>query len=342
MPKAKKLPSGSWRCRASWMEMVNGKKVQRSKSFTADTRKDAELAAAMYERGKKEEAKSGMTVGEAMDAFIEARKDSLSPSTLRSYKSSRKSAFKLLEAVSLSEIDNLAVQRWVDDFKVERSAKTVANNYMLLQSTITMFRPSLHLRVILPQRKQAELLTPTDADVKKLLEIFKGTEMEKAILLAAFGTLRRSEICALTRADVTGDTVSVNKAMVYDGSGWVLKSPKTVSSVRSVQLPKKVIRKLLKGLKNPADRIVDMNPNQLSLKFFKEVRSAGLPQFRFHDLRAYAASMRHALGIPDQYIMMDGGWKTDGVLKRVYRRALEDKRKEFAKISNDHFTSLLK
>ena len=43
VPEAEKLPSGSYRCRV----MVNGK----SKSFTADTKRDAEQAALEYKIG---------------------------------------------------------------------------------------------------------------------------------------------------------------------------------------------------------------------------------------------------------------------------------------------------
>ena len=342
MPNARKLPSGSYRCRRTWTEIVDGKKVRRSQSFTAADRETAEREAAMFDRTRKQQASAPMTVGQALDAFIEARTASLSPSTIRSYKSSRKSSFARIEAVSVADVDDLTVQSWVDDFKVGRSAKTVANNYMLLQSALQMFRPELHLRVILPQRKQAELLTPTDEDVKHLLKAAKGTDLEKCIYLAAFGTLRRSEICALTRADLTKTSVTVSKAMVSDGKEWVIKSPKTTSSYRTVELPPAVIRRILKGTKEPTDRIVSINPNQLSIQFYDLVRAEKLPPFRFHDLRAYAASMRHALGIPDQFIQADGGWKSDVILKRCYRRALEDKRKEFSKISNQHFASLIK
>lgn len=342
MPKAKRLPSGAYRCRVTWTETVGDQKVRKSKSFTAGDRRSAERAAAVFEFSHNELPVRNYTVGMAIDAFIEARTAALSPSTIRAYKSSRKNSYKRLEAVSVAAVDDRMVQAWVDDFKVGRSAKTVKNNYMLLQSALQMARPDLHLHVVLPQPKQAELVTPTDEDVKHLLKAAKGTDLEKCIYLAAFGTLRRSEICALTRADLTKTSVTVSKAMVTDGKEWVVKSPKTSSSYRTVELPPTVIRRILKGTKEPTDRIVSINPNQLSIQFYDLVRAEKLPQFRFHDLRAYAASMRHALGIPDQFIQADGGWKSDVILKRCYRRALEDKRKEFSKISNQHFASLIK
>lgn len=89
------------------------------------------------------------------------------------------------------------------------------------------------------------------------------------------------------------------------------------------------------------DRLVSLTPNAISVAFHKAVKSAGLPPFRFHDLRAYSASIRHALGIPTKYIMSDGGWSSPAVLDRVYKRALADKRKEFSKVSNSHFSKLL-
>ena len=68
---------------------------------------------------------------------------------------------------------------------------------------------------------------------------------------------------------------------------------------------------------------------------------AGLPDMRFHDLRHYQASILHALGVPDAYIMQRGGWKTDSTLKRVYRHAMRDKQSEFDQIATDYFSTLI-
>ena len=62
--------------------------------------------------------------------------------------------------------------------------------------------------------------------------------------------------------------------------------------------------------------------------------------FRFHDLRHYSASIMHAIGIPDQYIMARGGWKTDTVLKAVYRNVINDEQKKFTDKINSHFTTM--
>ncbi|SHL20434.1 hypothetical protein SAMN02745136_04351 [Anaerocolumna jejuensis DSM 15929] len=63
----------------------------------------------------------------------------------------------------------------------------------------------------------------------------KDENMLRAVCLAAFGTLRRSEICALTTDDVRGNTISISKAMArFSNKEWIIKTTKTISSTREV------------------------------------------------------------------------------------------------------------
>lgn len=74
--------------------------------------------------------------------------------------------------------------------------------------------------------------------------------------------------------------------------------------------------------KGISGRITKLTPDNITTKFSRLLKSSGITHFRFHDLRHYSASIQHALGIPDAYIMSRGGWGNDGVLKNVYRHAL--------------------
>ena len=60
MPKAKKLPSGSWRCRVYSYKDADGK--QHYESFTAPTKAEAEMMAAEYTAGKKRRVRANLTV----------------------------------------------------------------------------------------------------------------------------------------------------------------------------------------------------------------------------------------------------------------------------------------
>ena len=77
-------------------------------------------------------------------------------------------------------------------------------------------------------------------------------------------------------------------------------------------------------------------------KAFKRVlKNNNLPDMRFHDLRHYQASILHALGVPDKYIMQRGGWTTDSTLKNIYQHTMADKQKEFDDIAIKHFDSII-
>ena len=93
----------------------------------------------------------------------------------------------------------------------------------------------------------------------------------------------------------------------------ITKAPKTFSSNREVEYSHFVFEKF----SGTHGKLVSMHPEDISKNFGKILKEAGLPPFRFHDLRHYSASIMHAIGIPDQYIMARGGWKTDTVLKAV-------------------------
>ena len=70
------------------------------------------------------------------------------------------------------------------------------------------------------------------------------------------------------------------------------------------------------------------------------VKNAGLPPFRFHDLRHYAASIMNALNVPDQYIMQQGDWKSIRVLKGIYQTTLPDYQKKILAKTSQHFTEI--
>ena len=97
--------------------------------------------------------------------------------------------------------------------------------------------------------------------------------MEIAVYLAAFGTLRRSEVCALTVDDVHGNTISVNKAMVDKGGDeWIIKTTKTVSSTRKIEMPKFVIDRL------PTSALLEKE--EMSLQEFADILDAGFGEIQ--------------------------------------------------------------
>lgn len=343
MAKAKKLPSGSWRCLVYDYTDSNGKRIY--KSFTSDDpttegRREAELMAAEYaaKKNKQKNIKNNVTVGQAILNYCNLKNNVLSPSTIREYIRMQRNNYDSIKDIKLNDIRNDVIQEWVNIFSANHSPKSVKNAYGLLRAVIDTYKPDIKLHITLPQRVQPKLYVPSDNDIKAILDYFSENDkdMEIAVYLAAFGTLRRSEVCALTASDVHGNIISVNKAMVDKGSDeWVIKTTKTVSSTRMVEMPDFVINKLPQ-----TGRLVNLKPDQVTHRFEKSIRKLGITQFRFHDLRHYAASIMHAIGVPDQYIMQRGGWSSDQTLKAIYRGTIEEYTQKYNSMTLQHFDTM--
>lgn len=348
MATAKKLPSGSWRVQVfshfEYIQQPDGsvKKKRIYESFTCDDpsnrgKREAERMAAEYAANKERINRTDYTLKEAMEKYIASKENVLSPTTLRGYRTLLKNAYPHLLSMRIRKLTASDIQEWANEYSIVHSPKSVANAHGFISAVLSVYEPTLRLNTKLPEKKNNALYVPSDKDIETLLKHIEGTELEKAVLLSAFGTLRRGEICALTDKDIDGDTITINKSMVRsDKGGMVTKSPKNFSSNRVVEYPHFVIEKL-NGIQG---RLVNMHPEDISKNFGKVLEEAGLPHFRFHDLRHYSASIMHAIGIPDQYIMARGGWKTDTVLKSVYRNVINDEQKKFTDKINSHFTSM--
>jgi len=342
MPKAKKTPSGKYNCKVvDHYEHVDGKRIIKFRSITAATKTECERLAAVFQEEKESLRSTDITIAQAVDRFIASRDQVVSPNTLKGYKSLQQNAFSMIADKKIYSLRSEDLQIWINDYSRTHSPKSCRNAYALLTASVALVRSSVRFRVTLPQKRPPRLYTPTDNDIRRLLEYISGTALERAVLLSACGTLRRSEACALTYDDFNGCVVRVEKSLYHEKkSGWFVKYTKTPDSVRYVEYPPAVIERVLSGSRR-GDRVVGLLPDTVTNQFREALIACGLPLFRFHDLRAYAVSFRHALGIPDVYIMQDGGYKSDAVMKSVYRRAMDDKRREFSAVVNGHFAELL-
>ena len=92
-PSTNKLPSGKYRARLQ----INGIRY----SATADTKKEAQDKVLQIYLGFEIEKKSPLTVGKAIDRYISEKQGTLSPSTIKGYKSIRKNYLQELMELTL-------------------------------------------------------------------------------------------------------------------------------------------------------------------------------------------------------------------------------------------------
>lgn len=320
--KARKLKSGRWNCRAYIGKDEKGRSVFRS--FTADTKEEAERQAALNTF----KVHSGVRVKEMVEAFIEGRKAVISPTTYRGYLSAFKAHVEkdVFGTIPVQMVDTVKAQRWVNSLTKKCSPKTVKNVYGMFSAALNYFYPEIRLNVRLPQIRRPQLHTPTTAEVTTLLELANEIDKElyKAILLGAIGMMRRGEIAALTADDCDFDrnTISVTKSLARTADNkWVIKPPKTDASYRVVVMSQPVMDALPK-----AGPLVALTPAKISEHFSRLIEKAGVHPFRFHDLRHYAASIAasSSVGASSETIKARGGWSTDSVMKRIYISQIGD------------------
>lgn len=330
-----KLPSGSFRVQVLDYKDADGKKHY--KSFTAPTKAEAQFLAAQWKTQRTEVKKYSLTLYDAVTKYIDVKRNVLSPSTILGYERMQKNYMKEIGIKRVGELTNTDLQILISTLSKDLSPKTVRNVHGLVSAALDMFAPDFQIKVTLPAKKKAELYCPSDQDISTLLKYISGTELELAVLLAAFGPLRRGEICALEDSDIDGNIITVRKSLVLGPDReWIVKQPKTFGSYRDVEFPEFVIKKL-SGIEG---RIIKSTPDAISERFARALEKAGLPHFRFHDLRHYAASIMHAIGVPDQYILQRGGWSSDNVMKTVYRNTIDLEAVKQTRKINEHFKKI--
>ena len=345
--KARKLPSGAWNCQVfSHFVIKDGKKKKVYKSITvADPtqrgKRECERLAAEFAT-RRDESGENMLVYDAVKLYIDSKRSVLSPTTTRSYLSMLENAFNDIGAIPIQSVTQADIQRWIAKVASVNSPKTVRNKYNLLKSSLDMFTDR-SFKVTLPAPKKADLHNPSTEEVQRLLAHVsanpKSKELELAIRLAAFCGLRLGEICALEDTDFKDGMITVSKAREPDpDGGYVTKQPKTYSGYRTVKATEGVLQ-AIEGIKG---RIIKAEPDVVSKRFTRAIRYTfhGEVVFRFHDLRHYYASVTHAIGVPDEYIMKSGGWKTDYVMKRIYRSTMSDEEERQAEKISEFFKNL--
>lgn len=315
------------------------------KTFTAPTKAKArQLSEEWEDEYLNGDKRVSMTVLNALNAYIDGKAPVLSPSTVRSYRGVASARFegRPIADIDVSDLTLSDVQKWVNsEVTDDLSPKSVKDHFSLLRSAT---KPMTHRidwdAIALPQQRKFQGHTPTDAEIRQLLDYTRRQSdptLYRAILLTAFGPLRRSEVCALTNKDIRGNAVTIDKALVRnDAGGWEIKTTKTIDSTRVIIYPDFVIREL-SGI---SDRIVSCNPDALARRFERALKFAKLPHFRFHDLRHYGASiMMYMDGVSQRTIENRGGWSRNSpILRRIYQNTLADKEKAETEKINSYFS----
>lgn len=255
------------------------------------------------------------------ESYIESKRNVISPSTIKGYRALLKGLPDDFKKMKLSTITQIEIQKLINDYSVDHKPKTVRNAHGFISAVLRQYRPEMVLSTTLPQKIENKAYIPNEDDIRRILDASKNDPFYHIAFQLGVMGLRRSEICALELSDITGNTLSITKALVEDeNKNWVIKQTKTAAGTREIYIPDSLIAEIQEN-----GKIYDGYPNTLVRGLHKYQDRLSIPRFRFHDLRHFFASYAHSQGVSDADIMATGGWKSDFTMKSVYRHEMKQR-----------------
>lgn len=214
--------------------------------------------------------------------------------------------------------------------------------------------------VELPKAKQKEMRVLTREEQDKLITVFEGDRYGGAYLFSLFTGLRRGEILALTWSDIDFDskTINVNKNLSrvknYEEEGGktrlIISEPKTMKSNRTVPLIEYLIEVLKRqkiiqqedriaahGLYEENDIVFAndvgraIEPGNFNRRFYKLVKSAGIPHANPHCLRHSFATRGLELGIDIKTMQELLGHSSVALTGDIYTHVMIEQKKDAMK-----------
>jgi integrase len=327
-------PDGSWEARIAVGRNEDGKPIQRSiygKTQAEVVKKKQELHASINSGLYVEP--SAMTVGEWFDIWTSEYILYSAPKTIESYEMFTKNYIKpVLGTTKLQKLRTPAIQALYNRLLSEGgisgktlSVKTVKNLHGVIHSALKQafnlgyisFNPSEKCK--LPKSTRPEM-KPLGNLTATFMDAIKGHQYELLYLVDLSIGLRRSEIIGLS-----WDCIDFNRSQirVYRQLQYIPKikqyvfRPRKNNKILLITAPKFVMETLQKQKRRQAEwklKVGDMWDNENNLIFTNElgfhlrhntvckhfkaiVKTIGIPETRFHDLRHSCATSALEIGI---------------------------------------------
>lgn len=339
VPKARKLKSGNWFIQLR----LDGESVP----ITAPTEKEctriATLVKAEHMAGKRIVVRSGDKIlTQAIDDFISARENTLSPSTIRGYRIIQRNRFKELMNMKLKDITGTVFQKAIDLESKSLSPKTIKNSVGFI-CTVIYQETDIKLKVSTPQIVPNEHPFLEPEQIPIFLKAIHGTKIELPCLLGLW-SLRASEIYALTydKFDFDKKLIRIEGAVVHgvDNKLIAKKTNKNITSRRMIPLADRIAELV----QNSPDKenLMPIARNSLYRAINKVCRENELPEIGVHGLRHSFVSFGFYLDMPKDIIREIGGWSNDTVMEKIYKHLSQSYRLIHQNTMLDKFNLLTK
>lgn len=305
-----KLPSGSYRIRKT----INKKTYSVTVNYKPKKYEAEELIhAKIY--GENSALPYSDTVLSLAEEFILKGQEEKSPTTTNSYRSILKNTPSWFLDTKIADVTEVKIQKVVDEYSKNHSPKSVHNFNGFYKCVFAEIKHLKNYSIKLPKKVKKAEYEPTTDDIQRILEYSKNSRYNCVLNLLCIG-LRRGEAIAITSADLDKDDVlTINKDIVYDGitRTYVVKDhPKTEASNRRIKIPNHIAEMI-----RAQEQVFVGNPHTINEYLHKVQDALGIPRFRLHMLRHFAAALLHT-EFSDKAVMEYMGWDCISTMHGVY------------------------
>lgn len=317
VPKARKLSSGTWFIQLR----LGGRSIPVTGPTEDKCVKAAQLIKARHLAGQRQTApKTDLTLSQAIDKYIDRRKNTLSPSTIRGYRAVQSSHFqKQMQQPVSKKHDWQAV---IDAEAANYSAKTLKNAWGFIASVLR--ENGVHpADITFGQIVSGNRPWLEPEDIPIFVKATEGSAYQIPMLLALHG-LRRSEIIGLTwqHINLKKQIITISGSRVFDTDNRLIHKDenKNITSRRQIPIMIPELKVALEAVEDKTGFVVNCYPDTIRIKINKLCRANDLPEVGIHGLRYSFASLAYHLGLSERETMDLGGWADSQTMHKIYIR----------------------
>ncbi len=344
--RVRKLPSGRWQAR---YRAPDGQDHRAPETFTTKTAADRWLAALETDlmRGQWIDPRAGaVLLSTYAETWLAGRAD-LKVRTQELYRwLLGKYVVPQLGHLRLEELTPSTVRAWHATLLRDGSPTPTRQAYALLRAMLnTAVSDELLLRNPCLVRgagvaRSGERTTATLAQVEALAEAVPP-RYRMLILLAAWSGARWGELVALSRdrLDLERGTMRIDRQYVeLEDNSLVLDTPKTAAGIRTVHIPPHLLPDLRAHLEDHRNHPTlvfttglggPLSRGGFRSTWVKARERAGLPEFRFHDLRHTGNTLAATTGASTKELMARMGHASMRAAL-IYQHATAERDQELA------------
>lgn len=285
--------------------------------------------------------------------------DKVRPSTLVSYRRNvERHIIPELGEVELRDLTVQDVQKFLNaKHKAGLSPRTVQFIRAILRNALAqalawgLVQRNVAAIAKPPRQERKEVQALSSAEARQLMAHTREHRLGNLFAIALFTGMRQGELFGLRWPDLDLDrgTLTVRQAAQKIGGEWKMVEPKSATSRRTIRLSAGAVAALRDqkqrvkaqrieagelwvewGLVFPSTLGSPLDPASVTHALQRQLRDAGLPRVRFHDLRHTCATMLLEQGVPARVVMDQLGHSQISLTLNTYSHVLPAMRDDAA------------